>query len=63
MLRVTHFGTRLTLRCGCGCFVLTLRNPTAVSHGTVRCPICAAQASLDELMRAWHDAIDARRAA
>lgn len=53
MLFVTDVGERVSVKCGCGHFMLSLRNRGAVAPGAVRCLICDAQAPLADLVEAW----------
>lgn len=53
MLFVTDVGERITVKCGCGHFSLSLRNRGQAAPGAVRCPICGARAPLGDLVQAW----------
>ncbi|MFQ5776208.1 MAG: hypothetical protein ACE5GS_16950 [Kiloniellaceae bacterium] len=53
MLFVTDVGEQVTVKCSCGCFSLSVRNPTIVPRGVVRCLICGTRAPISTLIREW----------
>ncbi len=53
MLHVTDIGDRITVRCSCQCFAVSLRSPKALRDGIVRCLFCTSRATLSDLLRDW----------